>query len=93
MRFTDNFLFFFYLVLLFFTSRWPPLATQANYSNFMLPQKSALPQSFLPLSHGSQPEVVELGTGQLTQGGQSKEVRTLLLPKSLLWLLVGLCVK
>ena len=93
MRFTDNFLFLFYLVLLFFTSRWPPLVTQANYSNFMLPQKSALPQSLLPLSQGSQPEVVELETGQLTQGGQSKEVRTLLLRKFLLWLLVGLCVK
>lgn len=53
--------------------RWPPVATQANYSHFMLPQKSALPQSLLPLSQGLQPEVAELGTGQLTQGGQSKE--------------------
>ena len=65
------------LCYLFVTSRWPPLTTQANYSNFMLPRKSALPQSLLPLSQGSQPEVAELETGQLTQGGQYREVRTL----------------
>jgi len=39
----------------------------------MFPQKSALPQSVLPLSQGSQPEVAELETGHLTQGGKSRE--------------------
>lgn len=58
-------------------SRWPTLTTQANYSNVMLSQKSVLPQSLLPPSQDTQPEVAVLETGELTQGGQSREVRTL----------------
>lgn len=78
LRFPNNFLFLFYLVLCVCYSRWPPLTAQANYSSVMMPQKSALPQSLqtlLPPSQGSQPEVAELETGQLTQSGQSREVR------------------
>ncbi|KAL9973691.1 hypothetical protein ACROYT_G020177 [Oculina patagonica] len=56
--------------------RWPPLTTQANYNSVLVPQKSALPQplqTLFPPSQDSQPEVTEMGTGQLTQSGPSRE--------------------
>ncbi|KAJ7371227.1 hypothetical protein OS493_027341 [Desmophyllum pertusum] len=56
--------------------RWPPLTAQANYGSVLMPQKSSLPQplqTLLPPPQGSQPELAELETGQLTQSEPSRE--------------------